>query len=210
MACEYGKSVDGFERQFAVSHLGPFLFTNLIMKKILAAPEPRVVNVSSDGHRLSGIRWFDPGFDEGQLYNRWRAYGQGKTANILFATALKDKLGQKGLVTVALHPGVISTNLGNHMDWSVDYATLTAIDKELGNMEGWKTAFDRKTPQQGVATHVYAAFDPSLQNHNGAYCQDGHISDPFVDTLKSYAVSSIDAERLWQMSEKMVKQQFSY
>lgn len=62
MACDYGKTEDGIEQQFAVGHIGPFLFTNLIMKKILAAKAPRVVNVSSDGHRLSAIRWPDIGF----------------------------------------------------------------------------------------------------------------------------------------------------
>lgn len=62
MACPYAKTEDGLERQFATSHVGPFLFTNLIMKKILASSAPRVVNVSSDGHRLSAMRWGDIGF----------------------------------------------------------------------------------------------------------------------------------------------------
>ena len=62
MACDYAKTKDGFERQFAVSHIGPFLFTNLIIDKILASSSPRVVTVSSDGHRLSAIRQPDIGF----------------------------------------------------------------------------------------------------------------------------------------------------
>ena len=62
MACEYATTEDGLERQFATSHVGPFLFTNLIMKKILASSSPRIVNVSSDGHRLSAMRWPDIGF----------------------------------------------------------------------------------------------------------------------------------------------------
>ena len=62
MACDYATTEDGFERQFAAGHLGPFLFTNLIMSKILTASSPRVVMVSSSGHRLSAIRWPDIGF----------------------------------------------------------------------------------------------------------------------------------------------------
>ena len=62
MACPYAKTKDGLERQFATNHIGPFLFTNLIMKKILASSTPRIVNVSSSGHRLSAIRWADIGF----------------------------------------------------------------------------------------------------------------------------------------------------
>ena len=62
MACPYAKTEDGLERQFATNHVGPFLFTNLIMKKILASSAPRIVIVSSDGHRLSAMRWGDIGF----------------------------------------------------------------------------------------------------------------------------------------------------
>jgi NAD(P)-dependent dehydrogenase (short-subunit alcohol dehydrogenase family) len=63
MAVDYGVSSDGFERQFAANHLGPFLFTNLIMDKVLASPSPRIVNVSSDAHRLNPIRFADYNFD---------------------------------------------------------------------------------------------------------------------------------------------------
>lgn len=62
MARDYATTEDGIESQFAIGHLGPFLFTNLIMKKILASSTPRIVCVSSDGHRLSAIRWPDIGF----------------------------------------------------------------------------------------------------------------------------------------------------
>ena len=62
MACDYAKTEDGLERQFATGHVGPFLFTNLIMKKIITSSKPRIVNVASDGHRLSAMRWSDIGF----------------------------------------------------------------------------------------------------------------------------------------------------
>ena len=61
---------------------------------------------------------------DGAVYNKWRAYGQAKTANILFATSLAHKLGPKGLTAVALHPGVIGTNLGSHLDWDVEFGEL--------------------------------------------------------------------------------------
>ncbi|KAL8718485.1 MAG: hypothetical protein Q9225_004386 [Loekoesia sp. 1 TL-2023] len=103
MARKYVKTEDGYERHFATSQLGPFLFTNLIMPKISASKTPRI---------------------DGKLYNKWRAYGQGKTANILQSVALATKLGNKGLTAVSLHPGVIGTNLGNHLDWSTEFAGL--------------------------------------------------------------------------------------
>ena len=110
IACEYAKTIDGIEKQFATGHVGPFLFINLIMGKLLKANSPRVVNVSSDGHRLSQMRWPDIGFSDGKAYNKWRAYGQAKTANILMVVALAQRLGKKGLTAVSLHPGVIGTN----------------------------------------------------------------------------------------------------
>ncbi|KAI4156773.1 MAG: hypothetical protein LQ340_000030 [Diploschistes diacapsis] len=210
MACEYAKTEDALERQFATSHVGPFLFTNLIMKKLLASSAPRIVNVSSDGHRLSWLRWPDIGFSDGKLYNKWRAYGQGKTANILFTTSLAKKLGPKGLVSVSLHPGVIGTHLGDHLDWNVEFAGLQGVDKELGNKEGFSAGFDFKTPERGVATHVYAAFEPSLKDHNGSYLQDSHIADPYVDTIKPYAQDAVEANRLWSLSEEIVGQKFEY
>lgn len=66
MATPWGVTEDGFESQFGTNHLGPFLFTNLIIKKILSAPAPRIVTVSSDGHRLGHIRWSDYNFNVSQ------------------------------------------------------------------------------------------------------------------------------------------------
>lgn len=62
MATDFALSPDGVESQLATNHLGHFLFANLIMDKILASTSPRVVNISSDGHRLSPIRWGDYNF----------------------------------------------------------------------------------------------------------------------------------------------------
>ncbi|KAF2136926.1 uncharacterized protein K452DRAFT_291967 [Aplosporella prunicola CBS 121167] len=211
MATNYALSPDGFESQFATNHLGHFLFTNLVMDKILASKSSRVVSVSSDGHRLSPIRWGDYNFREGETYNKWRAYGQSKTANMLMAISLAEKLGQKrGLLAFSLHPGVImTTTLGSHLDWNVDIPGLQEVDKFLGNAEGWGS-FNAKTAEQGAATHVYAAFSPSLKEHNGAYLQDSRIADAWTDTVKPWATSSIEAERLWKLSEELIGQEFSY
>ncbi|KAF2803637.1 NAD(P)-binding protein [Mytilinidion resinicola] len=211
MACDYGKTEEGFERQFATNHLGPFLFTNLIIEKLLAASKPRVVAVSSDGHRLGAIRFADYNFGDGETYNRWRSYGQSKTANMLMALSLAEKLGKRGLNAYSLHPGVIITNLGAKLDWDADFGDLRKLDRVQGNREGWSD-FKFKTGDggSGVATHVYAAFDPSLSGHNGAYLQDCHVGDPWTDTVKPWATSGVEAERLWVLSEKLVGETFKY
>ncbi|KAJ5120470.1 uncharacterized protein N7515_009858 [Penicillium bovifimosum] len=209
MAVDYALSADGIESHLATNHLGPFLFTNLIMGKILQSESPRIVMVSSDGHRLSPIRFDDYNFDNGKTYNKWVAYGQSKTANMLMALSLSSKLGTKyGLLAFSLHPGVIATNLGGHLDWSVDVG-LQSIDRQQGHHEGW-SEFKWKSLEHGAATHVYAAFDRALKAHNGAYLVDSHVADPLVDTLKSWAISSFEAERLWKMSEELVGQEFTY
>lgn len=166
------------------------------------------------------------------------------------ALSLANKLGIKhGLLAFSLHPGVILTNLGSHLDWDdVDVkglcmlalwwdcptyfwsnSRLGSTDRRLGNAEGWKTSFDFKTPERGVATHVYASFDPLLKGmcifanwfqiigwhtikpaNNGAYLIDSHIADPLQDTLKPWTTSEFEAERLWRLSEKLVGEEFPY
>ncbi|KAJ8119724.1 hypothetical protein ONZ43_g3389 [Nemania bipapillata] len=196
MAVDFKLSPEGYENQLATNYLGPWLFTNLVMTKVLASKSPRIVNVSSDGHRLNPIRWDDYNF-------------QSKTGNMLFSLSLADKLGNRGLQTYSLHPGVIGTNLSGHIDWEEGLPSLRAVDRGLGNMEGWAD-FKWKTADQGVATHVYAAFDPNLKDHNGAYLEDSHVADPLVQTVKPWATSKIEAGRLWTLTEKLVGQDFQY
>ncbi|KAI1127589.1 WW domain-containing oxidoreductase [Nemania abortiva] len=209
MAVDFKLSPEGYENQFATNHLGPWLFTNLIMNKVLASKVPRIVNVSSDGHRLNPIRWDDYNFENGANYNKWRAYGQSKTANMLFTLSLAEKLGNRGLQTYSLHPGVIATNLDGHVDWEEGVPSLQAVDRALGNKEGW-APFKWKTSDQGAATYVYAAFDPNLKSHNGAYLVDSHVADPLVETVKPWATSKIEAGRLWKLTEKLVGQEIQY
>jgi NAD(P)-dependent dehydrogenase (short-subunit alcohol dehydrogenase family) len=112
MAGPYRTTAEGIENQFGSNHIGHFLFTNLIMPKILASKRPTIVSVASDGHRFSGVRFDDPNFQGGKVYNPWDAYGQSKTANILFAYALAEKLEKRGLRAYSLHPGqTLGTNL---------------------------------------------------------------------------------------------------
>lgn len=106
MACPYEKTKDGLEMHFGVNHVSHFLLTNLLMPKILAAgPGARIVNISSYGNIMSDIRYNDLGFRDGETYNPWLAYGQSKTANILMAVSLNEKLGKKGVQAYAVNPG---------------------------------------------------------------------------------------------------------
>ncbi|PPR07448.1 hypothetical protein CVT26_013479 [Gymnopilus dilepis] len=208
MGVEYGLTADGFEKHLASNHLGPFLFTNLIIDKILASKSPRIVNVTSNGHRFGPFRFGDYNFDEGKTYHNWRAYGQSKTANMLFSISLAEKLGNRGLLSFSVHPGGIMTNLGTHLDFSSEMQRLTEIDRQLGNIEGIKPELNWqsvKSIERGVATYIYAAFDPDLTGNNGAYTLDCHVGDPFTETILPWATSSVEAEKLWRLSEQLVE-----
>ncbi|KAK7424113.1 hypothetical protein QQX98_000723 [Neonectria punicea] len=171
MAVPYRLTQDGFESQLQTNHLGHFLFTNLIMGKILASKAPRVVIISSMGHRHGHIRWADYNFSDGKLYDKWTAYGQSKTANGLTAVALAEKLGSKGLVSFSVCPGSVGTNLAAHeADNMAGFVKdFQAADARVGAR--WMRNPDvlYKDLDQGVATHVFAAFDQDIVEHNGAY-----------------------------------------
>ncbi|KAG7421673.1 hypothetical protein DER46DRAFT_587432 [Fusarium sp. MPI-SDFR-AT-0072] len=213
MAIPYTKSTDGYEMQFAICHLGHFLLTNLIMDKILASESPRVVNISSNGHSLGPIRFADPHFSDGEIYDQWSAYGQSKTANMLFSVSLAQKLGSRGLQSYSVHPGLIlSTGLGTHLDFAnmdADLGTFIKSHRARGNSEGW-TAIPPVPVEVGAATHAFAAFDPNIKASNGAYLLEARVADPFVDTVKAWARDAVEAEKLWRLSEELVGQKFGY
>ncbi|KAK2756168.1 hypothetical protein FQN54_005576 [Arachnomyces sp. PD_36] len=203
MACPYSSTVDGLETQFGTNHIGHFLFTNLILDKVLASPNPRIVNVSSDGHWISPIRWDDIGFENGNTYNQWRAYGQAKTANILFSVHLAEKLGDKGLHSFSLHPGAIWTNVGRHITSDEEIKQLFEITPHL---KKGGDSFLLISIEEGTSTHVYAAFDPEIEGVNGAYLMDAGIAPE--KEIKPYAVDKTEAAKLWKLSEDIVGQKF--
>jgi NAD(P)-dependent dehydrogenase (short-subunit alcohol dehydrogenase family) len=203
MASPYHTTKDGFEAQFGTNHIGPFLFTNLILPKILASKtgSPRIVNVSSTGYHFSPIRFDDPFFQNGKTYEKWFAYGQSKTANMLFARALSNRYKSKGLTAFSLHPGAIGTNLMR--DVKSDEFTEPLKDYD-GNVVDWSNV-DWKSIPQGTATHVVAAFDPNIASESGSYLDDCQIA---MDNIKPYAKDDTQAEKLWTLSEEIVGQIF--
>ncbi|MFG3281594.1 SDR family NAD(P)-dependent oxidoreductase [Streptomyces sp. NPDC048111] len=168
MACPETRVGPGWEAQFATNHLGHFALVNRLWPA-LADGGARVVAVSSRGHQLSAIRWDDPHFRLG--YDKWLAYGQAKTANVLFAVHL-DRLGRgAGVRAFSLHPGEINTALVRHVS-AEERIAQGWVDAE-GN---WSPAF--KTPEQGAATQVWAATSPRLAGLGGVYCEDCDIAEP--------------------------------
>ncbi|MFF7401345.1 SDR family NAD(P)-dependent oxidoreductase [Streptomyces murinus] len=200
MACPETRVGDGWEAQFATNHLGHFALVNRLWPAI-APGGARVVSVSSRGHHAAGIRWDDIHWRRG--YDKWEAYGQAKTANVLFAVQL-DKLGRDaGVRAFALHPGGILTPLQRHLAQE-EMVERGWIDED-GNLLHPEVF---KTPQQGAATQVWAATSPQLDGLGGLYLEDCDIAESAPDTddregVKDWAIDPEQAARLWTLSAEL-------
>ncbi|KIX02561.1 uncharacterized protein Z518_08502 [Rhinocladiella mackenziei CBS 650.93] len=214
-------TTDGLELQFGTNHVGPFLLTNLLMPKILKAAQSsqlkgstRIVNVTSQGHVISPIRFsdynlhrrpedippeerpmtnanmsFDP--PPGVTYVPFVAYGQSKTANILLSLYLTRHLSQNGVISIATHPGSIWTDLSRNLD-----EKYTKLISKTGGF--WKSL------DQGSATTLVAALDPKLSEDDRVI----YLSDCQVAQSAGHASDEKAAERLWKLSEDIVGQKF--
>ncbi|TCC32892.1 SDR family NAD(P)-dependent oxidoreductase [Kribbella speibonae] len=188
----------GWEAQFATNHLGHFALVNRLWPAIAADGGARVVSVSSTGHRRSDIRWDDLEFRLG--YDKWEAYGQAKTANVLFAVQL-DALGKdSGVRAFALHPGGILTPLQRHLEKQemVDFGWIDEDGNPLN------PAF--KSAEQGAATQVWAATSPQLDGLGGVFLEDCEVAEVSSDDapgVRPYAIDPASAERLWTVSAQL-------
>lgn len=217
MCPPHAATEDGIESQFQANHLGHFLLTNLIMNKILASSSPRVVSVSSNGARFGPIRWHDVNFGDGKYYDPMKAYAQSKTANILFAIGLAQRLGKRGLHSFSVHPGVVlGTALAVNSYTTPDHflVDLAEAENEYGTkfVNGNLPQKEFKDGTNSVATHILTAFSPDIATPelNGEYFLDARVADPYEDENFAWTMSKIDAERLWKLSEKMIGQEFNY
>ena len=201
MACPETRVGPGWEAQFATNHLGHYALVNRLWPAI-SRGGARVVAVSSAGHRRSAIRWDDVMFDNG--YDKWQAYGQAKTANVLFAVHLDALARDAGVRAFALHPGGIITPLQRHLPRQ-EMVAAGWIDEQGNTLN--PAGF--KTPEQGAATQVWAATSPQLDGLGGVYCEDCDIAElapdglEFTGGVRSYAVDPEQAARLWALSAEL-------
>lgn len=191
MALPKLEQVYGLEKQFVVNHLGHFILVHRLLDQVRAAPQGRIVAVSSLGYRwapaagiefdnLSGERDYEPN----------KMYGQSKLANALMTLELSQRLAGSNATANAVHPGVINTNLGRHFDaWKRVAATLI----------GWTFM---KTVEEGAATTCYVATAPALAGTSGYYFED---CNPVVPVAGKHMDDRVLAARLWTRSEELTK-----
>ncbi len=188
------KTEDGFEMQFGTNHLGHFLLTELLLplvkKSAASGFHPRIINVSSMGHAFAkdGINFDDLNF-EVKRDDEWKVYGHSKLANILHAKELARRLENTGISVYSLHPGAIGTDLGRHME------EKSACIRCIKPCFYWMI----KTPWHGAQTTLYCALEDKIEHESGLYYSDCDKKTPSAPAQDMDA-----AERLWEVSEKLV------
>jgi len=176
---------EGFEKQWAVNHLAPFLLTHELLPLLQAAPAARVVTVSSGSHYNTRLRWED--IQLRRRYSGLLAYKQTKLANVLFTAELNRRLAAGSTVRAfAADPGLVKTEIGF---------------KENPGLVRW--VWDRRrasgvTPEFSAQGILYLVSEPSIQDSPECYWKDGRPKRP-----SRYALDAEVARRLWELSAQM-------
>lgn len=192
MAEPLNRTPEGWEHQFATNHLGHFGLALGLHPALAAAGNARIVSVSSSAHHRGAVDFDDIHFERRE-YEPWTAYGQSKTANILFAVEASKRWASDGITTNALMPGGILTALQRHVDLDQNPAL-----KEIFDSFAWKTV------EQGAATSVLLAGSPLVEGVTGRYFEDvneaSRILVPGESGVAAYALDPEAATRLWGVS----------
>lgn len=200
MATPETRTPQGHELQFATNHLGHFALATGLHPALAAAGSARVVVVSSVGHTNSDVDFDDIDFRR-RPYDPWLAYGQSKTANILFAVGAARRWAADRIAVNALNPGRITdTNLSRHIG---DIAAAPASFDPTSTDVSWKTV------PQGAATSVLLAASPLVEGVTGRYFEDCQVAGPHRPGVRrgvaAYALDPERADRLWQVSTEMLE-----
>lgn len=207
MAHPLSHTAEGWESQFATNHLGHFILANGLREALAQGAQERggarIVVVSSSGHTMGGIDFDDIQFER-RAYDPWAAYGQSKTANILFAVEAYRRWAADGIIVNAVHPGLIATNLQGHLPEEFHQGLRTMV------RDGMVTL---KTPQQGAATSLVAAVATEFANSGGHYLSDCNEAEVMDDDIvyepdrigvRRSALDPAAARRLWDVSSRLV------
>lgn len=201
MAPPQGQTADGFELQLGTNHLGHFALTGLLLERLEGQEDARVVTVSSAAHRYGRIRFDD--LQTERSYRRWRAYGQAKLANVLFALELERRLRAAGstVSSLAAHPGYAATNLQSAAPPAFDRAVMVVTNRLFA-----------QSPEMGALPPLYAATRPNLDG--GLFIgPDGFQEHGGHPTLVRPARAARDeetAKRLWSVSEELTEVRYAF
>jgi NAD(P)-dependent dehydrogenase (short-subunit alcohol dehydrogenase family) len=194
MVPPYGKTVDGFETQFGVNHLGHFALTAQLLDLLFAAENSRIVNVSSQAHNMGQINFDD--LQSEKKYIAWTAYGQSKIANLYFTYELQRKLATAGKTTIAAaaHPGYAATNL---QESSGFFKVLNIIMAQSAAM--------------GALPSLFAATNPEVKgaDYFGPHAMGGWRGYPIKVKSNKLSYNEAIAAQLWEVSEELTGIKFN-
>src|SRR5262249_42380814 len=179
-------TVDGFETQFQVNHLAPFLLTALLLPTLIRSAPAGIVNVASTGHKHGGPLDFEDLQSE-RDYRPMRVYARTKLANVLFTRELARRLAGTGVTANSLHPGAVATG------WAADGDTRGIFPQLMRIARPFML-----TPERGAETVVYLACSPEVEGVSGRYfarCREARVA--------RYAEDETAARKLWQVSAEM-------
>ncbi len=200
MAVPFQKTADGFEMQIGTNHLGHFALTGLLLEKLAATKDARIVNLASLAHRWTrGMNLEDPNFERAR-YNKWDAYGKSKLANLLFTFELVRRLqaASSGIVVAAAHPGYSATNL-QFVGPQQENSSIGRAMMKIGNRLFGQSA------AMGALPTLYAATAPDVVPGDyygpGGFQQIGGY--PVKVGCRKAARDVGVAAQLWSVSEKL-------
>ncbi len=176
---------EGFDMQWALNHLAPFLLTLELLPVLSAAPSGRVITVSSGSHYSGRLNW--PDIQLRRSYTPLRAYNQSKLANVLFTLEFNRRYAASSRVRAyAADPGLVNTDLGQ---------------KSNSSLARWVWGIRRRggvTPESAAQGLVFLASEPSIQDSPEIYWKDGKPKKPSI-----HALNAQSAKQLWELSAQM-------
>lgn len=205
MATPLSRTVDGFEMQFGINHIGHFALVTGI--EPLLRDNGRLVVLSSQAHRVADIDLNDPNFEQ-QPYEPFVAYGRSKTANALFALEFDLRFRHRGIRAASVMPGNSFTDLARHFSQEQLQGLFETVGK--ARAESGLPPAELKSISQAAATSVWAAVVANKDDIGGRYLEDCAIApindspNPFADGVRSYALDAEIAKRLWAKSEAWI------
>jgi len=203
MAAPFSHGEYGIESHMQVNYAGPLVLSALLAPALCKPDSARIVTLSSLAHHTENIVFDDIHYHTRE-YNKWKAYSQSKTASSLLAIELNKRLASKGVVSNAVHPGMITeTDLTRY---------LPKEEFEQINRNNDPSAF--KSLPEGAATSVWAATASVLEGHGGNYLENCQVAEliekpNLSDGVLRYAIDHEAAARLWRITEETIDATFS-
>ena len=200
--CPYKKTKDGFEIQIGTNHLGHFALTGLLLHLLKNTKGSRVVNVSSIGHKFGKLDFDNFMFEKGG-YAIMKAYGNTKLSNLLFTYELQRRFEKFNVncIAVAAHPGISKSNLAKYVTKKLGYKIVFGISSVMS-----------QSPSIGALPEIRASVDPLVKG--GDYFGPDGFQEwrGYPVKVKSNDASQdlANAEKLWEVSEKLTKVNYDF